>query len=294
MKKMNFLKIAFTLVLAISLSTTFAQEIEGGAGVRLSVDNGTAFTVTVNKAVPFHVMPDIYFNPNYTVGGGWVVSGTEIFTWNSDGTMAGTSNPGTDATYSSTAVINPDITFPVTGAYVIGAQETNADCNGNIQLQTVNVIAAPSADFPLLATADVEQCGDYTGAINVNIAANTATNFLVDYTIVAQNYLADKTTPDGAAISTTPVTDVAFAAAGAAQELIASATYAVQNSKVTRYTVTIDGVNDAVSRVSDYIAPNGRAWPIVTFTNYASATDGIYFITVLPSPTTGPIYHLAN
>ena len=285
MKKTNFLKIALTLVMAVAFIGVFGQE----KPVHFSVDNGTAHTVTVNKAIQFFVTPDTYFNPNYTVGGGWVVTST--FLWNSDGTLTGTSNPGTDATYSSTSVINPDITFPVTGAYVIGARES-ADCNGSIQLQTVTVIAAPSMDFGGRAD-DLDNCGDLAAMdVLFDIDANTATTFWVDYTLTIDNLLADKVTLD-ANISTTPTADKVYAAAGDGL-VLENRAFTVQNTKVTRYTYTLTGINDAVSRVSDYVAPNGRAWPIATFTNYAAGADNTFVIVVLPAPTTGPIFHLAN
>ncbi|MGE0090469.1 MAG: hypothetical protein AB7S50_13440 [Bacteroidales bacterium] len=286
MKKTNFLKIALTLVMAVAFVGVFGQAKDGN----LTVNNGTAHTVTVNKAIPFYVTPDIYFNPNYTLGGGWVVTST--FLWNSDGTLAGTSHPvAGDATYSSTSVINPDITFPFVGAYVIGARES-ADCNGSIQLQTVTVIAAPSMDFGARAD-DLDNCGDLAAMdVLFDIDANTATTFWVDYTLTIDNLLADKVTLD-ANISTTPTADKVYAAAGDGL-VLENRAFTVQNTKVTRYTYTLTGINDAVSRVSDYVAPNGRAWPIATFTNYAAGADDEFVIVVLPAPTTGPIFHLAN
>jgi len=287
MKKTNFLKIALTLVMAVAFIGVFGQAKDAN----LTVNNATAHTVTVNKAIPFYVTPDPYFNPNYTLVGGWVVSGTETFLWNSDGTLTGTSNPGTDATYSSTSVINPDITFPVTGAYVIGARES-ADCFGTIQLQTVNVIAAPTTDFGGRAD-DLDNCGNLAAMdVLFDIDVNTATTFWVDYTLTIDNLLADKVTLD-ANISTTPTANKVYAAAGDGL-VLENRAFTVQNTKVTRYTYTLTGINDAVSRVSDYIAPNGRAWPIATFTNYAAGADDEFVIVVLPAPTTGPIFHLAN
>lgn len=278
MKKMNILKIAFTFVMVLSVTIVFGQEMNA----HLTADQTADQYVTVNKAMPYHVTPDSYFNPNYNAGGAWAV--TSDFAWSF------TTDP-TSFTITDATVINPDITIGTVGDYVLNVVETSSDgCTGTTRSLNIHVLAAPTADF---SAADVENCGTYTSAVTVDIADNTATDFLVDYTLVVQNYLADKVTTDGAVISTTATTDVSIAAVGA-QQLVASTDYTVLNNKVTRYTFTINGVNDAVSRVSDYIAPNGRAWPIAAFTEYASATDDTFIITVLPSPTTGTIYHIPN
>lgn len=304
MKKMNFLKIAFTLVLAFVIAGASAQVMDGN----LTVNNLTAHTVTINKAIPFHVTPDAYFNPLYNAGGGWVLSGTEIFLWNSDGTLAGTSNPGTEPTYSSSAVINPDITFTQVGAYVLGARESSPTCLGSIQLQTVNVIDVPDLGFTVADPAD--NCGDVL-ATNVlfNIAANGEGTYLVDWTIDVDNLSADKLTitdnydgdadvanPSGTDLDVT-TTDAPHPASGVGL-ILTNQAFPVLNGEVTRYTFTLTGINGAVSRVSDYIAPLGRSLAATNFTNYpvtgGASGDATFVLTVLPSPTTGPIFHLAN
>ncbi|NOQ27754.1 MAG: hypothetical protein GQ564_20515 [Bacteroidales bacterium] len=279
MKKMNFFKIAFTLVLAISFSVAFGQAKDAN----LTEDQTVDMVMTVGTEVPFYVAPDAYFNPGY-VGPGWTI--TSSFLWSFAVDPASFSF---DAVNTATTIA-PDITIGTAGSYVLNVVETSTDgCAGTTRSVNVDVLDAPTADF---SVGDVEQCGDYTAAVLVDIADNTATLFEVDYTLVVQNYLADKVTVDGAVISTTPITDVALGTPGAAQTLIASATYGVLNTKVTRYTFTIDGVNDAVSRVSDYI-PSIRDGAAAN-TLYASLTDDTFIVTVLPSPTTGPIFHLAN
>ena len=129
MKKMNILKIAFTLVLAISFSVAFGQAKDAD----LTVDNGTAHTVTVGKAIPFYVTPDAYFNPLYA--GTDVVTST--FLWSFDNlVLTGGSEPAPgDGVFSDNSVINPDVTFGATGAYVLAVRESSADCDVTIQTQ---------------------------------------------------------------------------------------------------------------------------------------------------------------
>lgn len=285
MKKMNFLKIAFTVVLAVSFGVAFGQEIEGGAGVRLTVDETVDQYVTVNKAMPYHVMPDIYFNPGYTSGGGWAV--LSDFAWSFSVDPA-------SFTISDPAVINPDVTIGTVGDFVLNVVETSADgCAGTTTSLNIHVLAAPDMNF---SVADiVDNCGPLA-AQNVlfNIVDNSATDYLVDWTYDVDELAADKSTLLDERVDLDATnTDDAFAANGNGLTLVNQA-FPVLNNRVTRYTFTLTGINDAVSRVSDYVAPNGRAWPIATFTDYASTGTSTWTVTVLPAPTTGPIYHIAN
>lgn len=298
MKKMNILKIAFTLVLAISFSVAFGQAKDAS----LTIDNTVAHTVTINKAIPFYVTPDIYFNPGYVTPAWTIVSD---FLWNSDGTLTGTSNPGTEPTYTDATISNPDITFTQIGAYVLGAQEISTDgCAGSIQLQSVTVIDVPDLGFTVADPAD--NCGDVAATdVLFNIAVNGETNYRVDWTYNVDNLAADQLSVTDALDGTGPSllnldatnTDDAFAGSGAALVLTNQA-FPVLNTQVTRYTFTLTGINGAVSRVSDYIAPLGRSLAATNFTNYpvtgGASGDATFVLTVLPSPTTGPIYHLAN
>jgi len=288
MKKTNFLKIALTLVMAVAFIGVFGQEKDANLSALGTVD----FYMTRGTTIPFYVTPDAYFNPGY-VTPTWTVSSTFLWSFSVD---------PVSFSFSSTTAINPDITIGTVGSYVLNVVETSAGGCPDATPMSANVIVReqPTANFATLVGRDIVQCGTYTGAVPFTITDNLATNFLVDYTLVVQSYAADGTTTFGAPISTTSYTDVAFATAGL-KDLVASTAYPVLENpvgspKVTRYTFTItggtNGINDAISRVSDYV--NNR--PLLTgpFTNYPSLTDGEYSIQVLPAPTTGPIYHLAN
>ena len=254
--------------------------------VNLSVDQTQDQYVTVNKAMPYHVTPDPYFNPNYNAGGGWGVS--SAFLWSF------TVNPAS-FTISNTAVINTDITIGTVGDYTLNVLETSADgCPGVTPTSiAIHVLAAPSFDFG--GRADVEQCGGLA-ATNVlfDIGVNGADDYLVDWIYDVDNLESDKVTlNDELAASDATHTDDAFAASGAGLTLVNQA-FPVLNNEVTRYTFTLSGINDAVSRVSDYIAPLGRNIAATNFTNYAPGADATFVVVVLPAPTTGPIYHIPN
>jgi len=228
----------------------------------------------------------LYFNPNYNAGGSWAVTSTFLWSF--------TVNPAS-FTISNTGVINPDITIGTVGDYTLNVLETSADgCPGVTPTSiAIHVLAAPSFDFG--GRADVSQCGGLA-ATNVlfDIGVNGADDYLVDWTYDVDNLLADKSTlDDELAASDATHTDAAFAASGAGLTLVNQA-FPVLNNKVTRYTFTLSGINDAVSRVSDYIAPLGRNIAATNFTNYAPGADATFVVMVLPAPTTGPIYHIPN
>lgn len=256
----------------------------------LTVDQTVDQYVTVNKAMPYYVTPDAYFNPNY-IAPGWSV--TSSFLWSFS------VNPAV-FNFSSTTAINPDITIGTVGNYTLNVVETSVDgCADATPTQlAVHVIAVPSFDFG--GRPDITQCGAIAVAQDVlfDIANNGADavdgtgDYLVDWTYVVENMLADKVTPDGAPITNTTNTDVSFTTSGAGKVLV-NQTFPIQNNKVTRYTFTLTGINEAVSRRSDYIAPLGRSL-VGAFTNYAPGADNTYVVMVLPAPTTGPIYHVPN
>ncbi len=124
-------------------------------------------------------------------------------------------------------------------------------------------------------------------------AVDGSGDYLVDWTYDVDNLLADKATlDDELAASDATNTDDAFATSGTGL-VLANQAFPVLNNKVTRYTFTLDGINEAVSRRSDYIAPLGRNL-VGAFTNYVPGADNTFVVMVLPAPTTGPIYHVPN
>lgn len=288
MKKTNFLKIALTLVFAVAFIGVFGQAKD----VNLTVNNTVAHTVTVNKTIPFYVTPDSYFNPSY-VGPAWTVTST--FLWSFDGaTLTGAVDPSTvTPTFSSNSVINPDITFNETGAYVLAVRESSPDCPGTIQLQSITVIAEPDMNFSV--ADDLDNCGSLPAQdVLFNIVDNTATTFRVDWTYNVDELAADKSTVLNARVDLdATITDQAFANPGN-NLVLRNQAFPVLNNRVTRYVFTLTGINDAVSRVSDYVDFLGRNIAATTFENYAPTGTATWTVTVLPAPTTGPIFHLAN
>jgi hypothetical protein len=66
----------------------------------------------------------------------------------------------------------------------------------------------------------------------------------------------------------------------------------VIESKATVYTYTLTSINDQASRFGNFIALNGVATDLSAFTYYPSGES--YTVTVYPTPTTGPIFHIPS
>ena len=78
MKKMNILKIAFTLVLAFVITGAIAQSTDV-PGTAADYATTGAQTVMVGTTVPLYASPDAYFHPSYDAD--VAASLTAGFTW---------------------------------------------------------------------------------------------------------------------------------------------------------------------------------------------------------------------
>jgi hypothetical protein len=281
MKKSSLLRIFASIAIAMFVANgIFGQAKDAG----LTQDQTANDTISLGATMPYHVTPDAYFNPNYTSGGGWAVTSSFQWSFNS-GTFAGASEPGGGSTSISNAtVINPNITFTgATGDYVVGVQETSTDgCAGTIQYLTIVVIDTPNVAFTTQG-ADVEQCGAY-GPVDVEIdISGGKDSYQVDYNLLVEELSADQSSVL-ATVSDNDNTDVAFASSGTVT-LLSAQNYTISNNRITRYTYTLQGINDRISRKSDYLAGS---------TTEYLGSDLSWIVIVKPAPTTGPIYHVPN
>ena len=275
MKKMNILKIAFTLVLAISMSAVFGQIQDVNV-----VDNGATFTMTVGSEVPFNVAPDSYFNPNYNAGGLWAVSSDFLWSFSV--------NPASFSFDDATSIA-PDITIGTIGSYTLNVLETAAGgCpSGSGTSVAVEVIDVPDVNFPANPADACEIVG--VTSIPITIENNGASAYNIDWTLDVDELSFDQATVLSS-LAQEVNTDDAFALADTELD---SRVLTTISSHVTRYTYTITGINDAVSRVSDYI-PVTRDATQPALTEYTPQTKATYVVVILPAPTTGIIYHLSN
>lgn len=315
MKKMNFLKIAFTLVLAFVITGAYSQAIL----TDYDETNATEMYQTVNTSFNLYAYPDANFSPSYDEATNSGYDATARWTWDVGGLDAGVAAPWAD---DATAIDQNfvEITAPAAAAdYTVQVTESNTlggGCaSGTTQSQVVHVIAGPSA---VITSSDITtpvNCGDQS-AETVQIQFVEAVPVgLAGYAFAVQEVVE---TIDGLGATITPVSTnaifVDFQTSGKAQGLISgggdflntsaspnfyyefttSALNLVGTAR-TKYTYTLlepsdlstgtDGVVSAISEKSQYL--DG----VSTFA-YSGKSEIVFIVN--PAPVTGPIYHIAN
>lgn len=288
--------------------------------------------VTLETTIPLWVYPStIYnsaFNPanatlttplllhNYIKSAADVSS---IFTW---------SIPAA-ATLDLSAVTGKYAAVPVTAAngfaagssYTANVFETPAapfaGCPGASQKFTFSVVAQPTMTITTPA-ADINACegtGSLTTAISATLTGTGAASLNLQWDYIAYTAKsswdgvtfpvgalnlddADITAQAGYTATDYPLTTAPQTARIiGANELIASRTWNTYQNKITIYEFKLIGVNDKISRKSDYISVVEGSKTVgdpASYTYYTNGTTLIRRIVVKPTPSTGPIYHIPN
>lgn len=314
MKKTNFFKIVLTLVMAFAFSGAFAQFVAQDSDAAEAIDS-----VTVGVNVPYYVEPDIYFNP------GWAGTATDpdvaglvnsTFVWAAPSPAgAGGAATATDVAVGDNYI---EYSFPDVDTYTLSVQETANSCPGTAVTMDVEVINEPTNAWNAAAgyiNADITEC-ETSLALDDQVGVTFTTDVNDSYSIQLDWELEIKTLTSGGAddkfwddvnLSTAPVSGVPVAidntaTAGNQVTSIDVLTYdltkpadgfvAIDDAgkKTTVYTYTVNGVNDRISRKSDYITNSGGA---ATGWSWYGTAESIV-ITVNPAPVTGPIYHISN
>lgn len=310
MKKTNFFKMVMTLVMAFMVTGAFAQWIP-------STTQPTD-TVTLGKNVPYFVEPDAYFSPAWTGGATGPDSGnaTTTFNWSVPTVPVGGTATPTDVTANDNYI---EYAFTgATGAYQIQVTETANSCAGSAVTQDVEVINAPDFAINTAAgyiSADITACegdaalGDIVGVtLSTDIAQNPS--FQLGWQLEIKTLTsggADDQFYDEGNLATAPVSGVPVAidstfTSGTQETGINTTTFDLTKpadgfiaiddggKQTTVYTYTVNGVNDRISRKSNYLTnsiADPTAWDV-----YGTAATIV--ITVNPAPVTGPIYHISN
>ncbi|MBI9052168.1 MAG: hypothetical protein JEY96_00025 [Bacteroidales bacterium] len=315
MKKMNFLKIAFTFVLALVMTAAIAQNDPADYGL-ISTDGDVSY-VTLDATIPFYVTPDANYHPT------WAAFSTNLtagFTWNYYTDLSWTI--GTELALAITDNY-VEITANTVGSYPINVKEEAPAAFGGCEDATgvdftVNVIAKPTADITGAAANNVWNtttagheyyiCGDAL-AENITIgitetgvpAALASYAYSVQKRVVNINNLGVET---GAATTTTPVdrtiaTKNATATINGGTEVFTTAAMPVVGGLRTKYEFTMqkatdaaaavaEGIVSAVSHKSDYLTVAGAG--NITGYPFTGTVTVVYIVN--PAPTTGPIYHI--
>jgi hypothetical protein len=309
MKRGTLLKALFGVAFAMLMANGIFAQIPAVFDP-ISGDQAAAIdSVTIGSTTPYYVEPDAYYHPNYA-GTGALTAG---FVWNWASAPAG---PTLNVTNNYV-----EVTWPATGLFNITVNEeapaayggcTSADTN-----MWVRVIAEPTvtytADNPgTIIGADVEVCeGDGRLTDVVQAALAGVNSYQLEWTLQITTLQADHSTInnywdiDKNVLGAAGYAVERDGAAGTQDASITTTTYNLAkptdglftaivdggNKAATVYTYTINGVNDKISRKSDYLSNTTAAadsW------SWYDTTAETITITVNPAPETGPIYHIPN
>lgn len=307
MKREMTFKSVLILVALFASTGIFAQTAipgwDNGAGGD-NYDTLGATWVTVGYEIPLYAKPDAYFHPTYDpITGNNLTAG---FTW------AWTSaDAPANFTFGNASDNYVEVTGVNAGSYTVNVLESApaawGGCNdGTGRDITINVVDPSSLAYDA-ATVDSTGCDGTTfPAIAIEIsdgyqAYRLAWTLEIKSTDAGgtETWYDDEAGTNPAALAkfaveyTQAVPDaVANNLADYDPAVIATNAYAAIGGESTEYIYTLKGVNDQASRWSEFLdVADVNAVTPASFT-YFDTADDIVTITVHPSPTTGPIFHI--
>jgi hypothetical protein len=303
MKKTTMMKLATTVVAVFFAVAVMAQGTQppGTPAVTYVADGSTY--MTEGTSIPLYALPDSYYHPLYNPASNWTLTADFTWIWTEVTTTLSFSQNNVNDNY---VVLSAPAASA--GVYTVNVLERAPAAFGgcddvNGQNITINVVTAPSVDFG--GNQTVSLCAGDAGlpaSINATIAGGWQnyrfTWNLEIHTLDAGNnidfYYDDEngTNPAAAPKFATEFTAAAPQAVGAAGNvnIMTVIDFLVIDGKRTVYTYTLTGINDQASRFGDFIALNGVDANPAAFTYYAASET--YTVTVLPAPSTGPIFHI--
>jgi hypothetical protein len=299
MKRETNFRIIFTAAALFVAAGLFAQGIPGygDGGSNNYTSTGTTY-VTVGKTIPLYATPDSYYHPSYNPADG---SGlTAGFSWNwsvTSGSVTLGSTGSTDANYTS-------VTGDAVGTAVVNVIEEASwasSCTDAGQDITIEVVAEPSIAFVASSTEDCE--GGTFPTIEATVSGGYNA-FRLAWTLEikstdgggTETWYDDEsgTNPAGAqkyAVEYTQASPEAVAASGNHDITTVGAFNAI-NGESTEYIYTLNGLNDQASRWGDFLGFADVSTVTAADFVYYDTTAETITITVHPTPTTGPIFHI--
>ena len=285
------MKLATTMVAVFfALNGLFAQDpadfVDAGA---------TESYITIGKTMPFFVVPDPFYHPAWTPISFDLTTGF-TWSWNIPAGLTLASQSDNYVTITADAVGGP---------YTVNVREQAPVALGGCADPTgtdilIRVVEAPElGSFPYfnvtLGIADGEtyqQCGPMTG-INPNVSLTGFPNFQVRFNLVQQEIDGLGADVGAPVILVDATVEANWFAGGSGNSLTRGTETVVFDpardlsliaGQRTKYTYTITGITDNISRKSDYLG--AKEW--------YDATAQVYTIIVNPAPSTGPIFHIPN
>lgn len=308
MKRELTMKTVVVLAAIFVSAGLFAQTpipgYDNGAGGD-NYDNAGVTYVTVGKTVPLYADPDPYYHPTYDEVTGNNLTAGFTWTWTSADAPA-------NITLGSAADNYVEVTGVNAGSYTVNVTENSpwGGCNDGGQNITVNVVAEPSIAYDGALAASYEDCegGTFPAAVEAVISGGYQA-YRLAWTLEIKTlnadgsdnefYDSDKTTVLGTggelAEEFTQASPDAVAASGNYDITSITAPYSVIDNSSTVYTYTLQGLNDQASRWGDFLTlAAGAGVNGVTADQFAyyDTADDVITVTVHPTPTTGPIFHI--
>lgn len=311
MKKTNILKIAFTLVFAFVITGASAQILTDYILTAAGVESEDS--VTVNSTTRLYAYPDAVFSPTYDAATNANLGATAQWTWynSADGSGGAIKAAANENWIEMTHGAAP-VTYPVS----VEESNTAGGCVGAVTTVNVEIIAEPtviptvadgtpifgSAGSPFTFCETDARLGTDNAQATMSSAIIGNPSFQLQYTLeVDTNMNGDATWQNIPAMTQTysgaAGTQQAAATTGSTTHdltLPAGGFVCVTNvvDYPTRFTYTITGINDRISRKSNYLTNSAQA---ATGWSWYDTTDlETIVITVNPTPVTGPIYHISN
>jgi hypothetical protein len=271
-------------------------------------DNVTEAHVIAGHSIPLFAMPDDYFHPNYNPATQNYTL-TDGFTW----VWTQTSGAAGDITFTPAAPAEDNYVLISAGALASGAYTVHAvetapaawgSCAGAGEDITVNVYAEPDATMG--ATLSYAGCeADVAATVVEATISGGFENYWLVWSLQIYNltdlgaiyhYFNNAKADQGAGAMyaeefTTTTPDKTQTASGA-YDITVTGGFTALDGRTTIYTYALTSINDRALRFSDFNTLNGDATDESLFTY--NAIGETLTVTVYPTPTTGPIYHINN
>lgn len=269
-----------------------------------------ADTVTVNSTTRLYVLPDPVYSPSYVASTNAGLGGNELWEWynSTDGTgtvlKAGANENWIEFTWGAA---------PAT--YPISVVESNSavSCDGSATTINVEIIAEPTVAYtaadgggifgssgsPFSFCENDARLGTDAAQATFTHGMSGSPSLQVQYTLtVDTSHNAGTSWGNIAAMTQT------YAGTAGTQQAVTGTTHNLTAPAggfvpvtdgvdyPTRFTYTLTGVNDRITRKCDYLTNSAAA---ATAWSWFDTTDlETIVITVNPVPVTGPIYHISN
>ncbi len=309
MKKSTFLKVALVAVAMLMFAGANAQINHTGDPANYVDATASDTYQTVNLGFRLYALPDVVYSPLYdgTGAAGNNLGGNSQWTW-----AYGAAWPGTvvKGPLGENWVDLTPATLPAAGAsrnYMVLESNTAISCVGTEVAHLVYVIEEPSADiagvggagWTTIGANDFRRCAtgaDIADDIDVTLTEAGAPAAAQEYTygLTVTRWELDEMLVQVPASNTDVTGTYGVAAtpaalvAGLAQTFTIPVALPLIPSTPTQYVFTLTA-NSIYSNISN----NSHLRAGIANAGYTGAATTVTY-TLLPVPTTGPIYHIPN